>query len=215
MRTRNPYFDKESLDSWNRMLSEMFPVGVPLYCEWVEPNDIVSVLDCIGKFKIANHSFFPNGGGLDLEGCRFSGLETDCIEIDFSSVPHIVKPRCLSFDSIGTEQQLSYFRLELENLEPTGVYGQHSNDYEELAVVNGKYVDRSFYDAGEHGGKPLPKGSRVVRREWGGAILVFCKVSPYNKIPMTYDDGYARMNKQDFHKLIVSINSELAKKASS
>lgn len=215
MRTRNPDFDKESLDSWNRMLSEMFPVGVPLYCEWVEPSDIVSVLDFIGKFKISNHSFFPNGGGLDLEGCRFSGLETDCIELDFSSIPHIVKPRYLSFDSVGNEQQFSYFRLELENLEPTGVCGQPLYDYEELAVVNGMYVDRYFYDAGEYGGKPLPKGSRVIRREWGGAILVFCKVSPYNKIPMTYDEKYAKMNKQDFHKLIVSINSELAKKASS
>ena len=213
MRTRNSAFDKESLDSWNRMLSEVLPVGVPLYCEWVEPNDIVSVLDYIGKFKISNHSFFPSGGGLDLTGCRFSDLETDCIEIDFSSIPHIVRPRCLSFNSVGNEQHLSYFRLELDSLEPACVCGLPSDDYEELAVVNGMYVDRSFFDAGEYDEKPLQEDSRVIRREWCGAILVFCKVSPYNKIPITYDKKYARMNKQDFHKPIVSINSELAKKA--
>jgi len=211
MPTKDTKFDKESLDSWNQMLTELFPFGVPLYCKWGDLSDIARILDFIGHYKIANHTFFPSGGGLDLSGCHLSDLEKDCIDIDFCSIPHIVKPEILSFDSVGNEEELSYFRLELKDLDPTGICGPPLHQYEELALINGRYEDRAHFDAGIFNGEPLPPDTRVVRREWGGAILIFCKVSPYNKVPMTYNPEFAKMSRDDFHELIITTRSILSK----
>lgn len=120
---RNDYREKQ-LKEWDDMLTHLFGGRIPLQCTWVKNTDIINVLQVIGKKPQSNHTFFPTGGGLDLAGADVS-VELDCIELYFNvngKSPDIVKPKVLIFQSFNAPYEWSYFRLETEKLEPSGVY---------------------------------------------------------------------------------------------
>jgi serine/threonine protein kinase len=198
---------------WAEALRTLFPVSVPKRATWQDIDDIVSVLNIVGGAPDLNHLFFPDGGGLDLERAVRSVREPGCIELITNGIASIVKPIKLIFESFNKEPEWNYFRLETGELEPSGVYPDLPEyfGHEELAEIGGVfYADRSCWDAGDYGGEPLPKGSRLVLRYLRGSFVIFQKTSMYNKNPDTYDARHNKMSTNEFRRYIAHLAAHVS-----
>lgn len=201
-------FREKNLKQWEETLNNIFPLGVPEYYSWTNLEEIVSIFNKIGSINSLNHSFFPSGGGLDLTSAKLS-IEPQCIELNFGGCINIFKPKSLDFNSFGGANEWSYFRLETDELKPSGVYDDCTFCYEELTEIEpGKYVDRGIWEYGYYGydengqEKRLPKSARVVARYFNGSLVVFAKTSVYNQIDGTYDARHNKMGAEEFRKYI-------------
>ncbi len=125
-KTLNEDFHERNLEQWFEIQTRLFPTAFPKQVIWEEINDIINVLKVICSHDNLNHMFFPNGGGLDLENVRLS-KEEGCIELDFQLID-IIKPKQLIFESFGYDPEWNYFRLELDELKPSGVYENIDED---------------------------------------------------------------------------------------
>jgi serine/threonine-protein kinase len=207
-----------SLGDWGALQSYLFPVNVPQRAMWTRLEDMITVLNLLGRNAELNHMFAPDGGGLDLEEAKYSS-EKDCIELRFKpGMVEVVKPRLLIFESFPGFSEWAYFRLETHTLFPSGVYEALLGDYEEvLELEPGKYLDRAIYDQGflgydEEGDEiPLPKGARVVTREFKGSYVVFAKASHYNDIDRYLGD-HNRFNADSFRKEIEAVVDKYGQK---
>lgn len=118
---------------------------------WINIDDIISVLDRIGKHEVSNHTFMPSGGGLDLAGASKSH-EEGLIELNFDGSAKLVKPKSLTFHAVGENPEWWYLRLETDRFAPTGVYNdsQNENPTDELIPwTGGNEVDWSMQYIGE------------------------------------------------------------------
>ncbi len=200
-----------SLGDWGALQSFLFPVNVPQRTMWTRPEDIVSIINILGKHAELNHMFAPDGGGLDLKGAQFSA-EPDCIELAFSpKIAVILKPRVLIFESFPGFPEWSYFRLETNRLAPSGTYDSTPATYEELLeIAPGEYLPRDLYDQGflgfdDQGEEiPFPKGTRVVSRQYIGSYVVFAKASHFNEI-VKYRGDHNRNDDIGFRDQITAI----------
>jgi len=185
-------FFKTNARDWTRIHHEIFGNTIPSRYEWTKPEDIVAVLNKIGRVPNSNHSFFPMGGGLDLEGARLAE-EPRCIELNFG-LRHVVRPDKLIFERVDDNQEWNYFRLETLELEPSGLYELSDDAYDEELVDlgNGEYIHRNYWDEGSYDGKPLPKNARPLTRLFRGAIVIFKKMSWYNHASGKFDAYDAR-----------------------
>jgi len=177
---------------------------------WTDPKEIVEVLRAIGVPN-SNHMFFPTGGGNDLASATIA-REAGCIELfchgedgDRGS-PEIVKPRSLTLNAIAGIPSMSYLRLELDELAPSGVYDSVSNGREELTETEPlQYEDRSLWDDGEY----VPS-HRLVTRWLRGSFVIFAKGSLYNAFDDywegdTYDGRHSKMDAAQFRKYVYRI----------
>ena len=205
-------FHEMNQEQWFEVQQKLFPTSFPKRVVWENIDDIISVLNVICMYDNLNHLFFPVSGGLDLEGARRSS-EKDCIELDFKLID-IVKPKRLLFESFGVEPEWNYFRLELDKLEPSGVYEAEEDDdpyeeqYDHEAVSElepGKYGDydlvenRAYY---EEMGRDIPEGARHVTRWFRGVFVIFNKRSTYNLDGSTYDGRHNEMSTDEFRDYI-------------
>lgn len=104
----NNSWSRQNLLQWQEVQEQLFPTIIPTHAEWHDINDIVNVLKLLGKYNSQNHTFFPDAGGLDLTSADLS-YEKDCIELHFSALVYIVKPKRLSFEFINNEIEWNYF----------------------------------------------------------------------------------------------------------
>lgn len=206
-----------SLGDWGALQSYLFAVNVPQRAMWSRLEDMVAILNLLGQNAELNHMFAPDGGGLDLLGARFSS-ERDCIELVFHpQVGFVLKPKLLIFESFPGFSEWSYFRLETEELAPSGVYKSVTTYEELLELEPGKYVDRIIYDQGHLGtdeeGRPiaLPKGARIVSRQFKGSYVVFAKASPYNETN-NYRGDHDKYSPDKFRDVIDCIVRDYGKK---
>jgi len=169
---------ESNLRAWDNVLQEIFPNIVPQTCLWKQIDDIVSILNVIGKYPDSNHTFMPDGGGLDLRGAQ-AAVELECIELIYDHSWDIVKPRGLYFESEGNE-----------------ICGEVTD------LGTGNYVNSAFWDLNEYEGKPLPQGSRRVARYFQGAFVIFGKGSVYNRLNTTYDARHNQMTREEFRTYI-------------
>ncbi|MFC0273587.1 serine/threonine protein kinase [Metabacillus herbersteinensis] len=192
-------FRDDQLPKWEDMIKTLFDGKVPLSKEWHGPQSIAKILDSIGHNQALNHTFLPNGGGLDLHGCSLSN-ENECIELNLGGIGHVLKPKKLTFQWFpSAEYEWSYFLLETEKLKPTGVYEELLYDEEELVEIQpGEYVERSYWDAGEFNGEPLTKEARLVGRYLSGSLAIFAKASLYNRNTNTYDGRHSKLSPDSF-----------------
>lgn len=198
------FYNRNSED-WKTIHRDIFGSIIPKRCIWTNPEDIASVLNKIGRIPSSNHSFFPSGGGLDLEGAS-SSYEPNCIELDFG-IAHVVKPKELIFESIDPDLEWNYFRLELLQLAASGVYGDDGDEAfdEELCELNsGNYVHRHYWDEGEYDDERLPSSARPLIRILKGSIVIFKKSSIYNGNSMTYDARHETMGAERFKEHILA-----------
>ena len=185
---------------WEECLQEIFQNGIPTYSYWDKVDKICKVLNSIGSIHTSNHIFYPDGGGLDLLGAKLSNIK-NCIEIN-TGFNEILSPKKLSFH-LMEDVELSYFRLELNELQPTGIYKEKIEFSEPLCEINqGKYIDQSCIDSGEYEDEPLPNDARFVTRRLKGIIVIFGKNSKYNKIKSTYDGRHNNFSENDFFEYV-------------
>jgi serine/threonine-protein kinase len=195
--------DKTIDTCWKKIHESIFGNYIPESYRWTKLDDIIKILNIIGKFTFSNHMFFPNGGGLDLEGAKKSG-EENCIELS-AYFDYLVKPKHLAFENIDSEFEWNYFRLETENLEPSGVYKNLSKEFYTENVLEVKplqYIDLCYLETNEYNGKKIPKNARQVIRVLRGSILIFKKSSIYNSIPQTYSGIHDRFDEHEFRHFI-------------
>lgn len=170
-----------------------------------------------------NHALLPGGGGLDFEGVVLS-RERGCLEFTLGRrSAYLVKPKRLIFEKLTPDGQ-SFYLLELDQLEPSGVYDEDADepsegddqdeptrvrDYEELLEVTpGDYRPRDVWDRGflhyrEDGAEvPLPPSSRLVVRILKGKILIVAKASLWNSDPATYDGRHTKLTSKQIRSAI-------------
>lgn len=204
-------FHRRNVKQWEDTLKELFSNEIPVHRTWYNKNDIVQILNAIGSVQNLCHLFMPEGGGLDLVGSQHSN-EEGCIELNYSrDTADIVKPFKLDFYSFGNNYEWAYFRLELNKLEPSGIYpdmdGYSSEELTELSP--GVYVDRFYLDEGYYNGEKLPEGTRCVSRYFEGTFVIFAKGSIYNRNAGTYDGRQNRMTDKEFYEMILDAVNRL------
>lgn len=208
----NKNFHARNLEQWFEIQKSLFPAAFPSRVIWEDVNDIISILKVLCSYDNLNHMFMPSGGGLDLEDARLSH-EQGCIELDYVFI-EIVKPKMLVFESFGFDPEWNYFRLELDQLEPSGIYEsdegeppyEYPLDEEELTELRpGEYdeykllEDRTYY---EELGYDIPETARRVTRRFKGSYVIFNKRSPYNLTTSTYDARHNKMTTDEFRDYI-------------
>ncbi len=194
---------------WVEIQNFLFPVSIPQRAVWEKLEDIVKVLKIACHQENCVHMFFPDGGGADLEDIRTSS-ESGCIELiwGLGSLYDIIKPKRLIFESFGDDSEWNYFRLELNELEPTIDHKDKSKDHEEVSEMSpGQYDPRSAEEIEEN--DEISGSVREVTRWFHGSIVIFWKFSIYNREPSTYDGRHNTMNTDKFRDYIQR-NAELA-----
>eukprot|EP01029_Cantina_marsupialis_P030161 TRINITY_DN80325_c0_g1_i1.p1 TRINITY_DN80325_c0_g1~~TRINITY_DN80325_c0_g1_i1.p1 ORF type:complete len:210 (+),score=30.61 TRINITY_DN80325_c0_g1_i1:193-822(+) len=202
-------FKKKNIKQWAELLEEVFGQNVPDSHEWKTIDEIVKVLNTVGKFKGWNHMFLPGGGGYDLESCSLSH-EQGCIELNTDS-PYIVKPKSLTFELIDFDLDKCYFRLELEESESFGFTTREECPFDKAVELNPhSYIPCYHWDNDMYNGEPLPKSARVVKKYLRGSIVIFMKASEYNSQKGKYGDSYngqhTDMNADKFKHFILTQN---------
>jgi serine/threonine-protein kinase len=196
---------------WQNIHKTIFADNIPNNIQWTNIDDIIRVLNAIGSVNDSNHTFFPSGGGLDLDGAAKS-QEQGCIELNFGGLIHIIKPKSLTFESIDKDFEWNYFRLEADTLKASGVYENlpvESFDEEVLEISPLQYLDRSHWDEGEYDGKQLPASARPVIRILKGSLVIFKKTSIYNANSSTYDARHEKLGAVKFKEHVMAAYKHL------
>ena len=206
-RKRSDAFRRESNVKWRECLHRVSG-GAPGHSPtWTDLSQIIEVLQTVGG-STANHMYFPRIGGLDVTGAGPSP-EPGCMEVYCGperSHPEIVRPRSLTLNFVSGMPSLSYFRIETEALEPSGVYESVEAREELVEVAPGEYRERSVWEDDDH-----EPGWRLVTRHLRGAFVIFSKGSPYNLgdryaprlvVGDTYDARHDKMTAAEFRSYI-------------
>ena len=168
-------FEEKNIQMWKAALGSVFGSKLPATRKWTGVDEICAVLSQLGAPSL-NCTYLPEGGWLELTKARRSH-EAGCIELLFDhDGVFIVRPRSLAFQAYPPHWSMSYFRLELDALEPTNIYPGSADPREELIeVAPGKYesLDRWNHDVREPGWRP-------VTRHLRGTLVMFAKASPYH-----------------------------------
>lgn len=183
-------------NQWSRAISSIFPSTIPEYKEWTNIHDIVEVLNTLTSIEDSNHLFLPRSGGIDIDGVSLSN-EPDCIELSHFNSRLILKPRKLIFVYVDNDLDWSYFFIEADKLQPTHLYENRKNNFEELGneeylrLEDGRIFERYHYDEGfiydEEGNQTdLPENYNLIIRYFGGNFVFFARTSHYHKFPHSY-----------------------------
>lgn len=201
-------FHERNQQQWFEIQTKLFPTSIPQRVIWENINDIVKVLKIVSSYDNLNHVFFPDGGGMDLLDAKLSH-EDGCIELDFELID-ILKPKRLIFESFGYNHEWNYFRLEADELEPSGIYkyekGGRVYNREELTQINPgyyknyDYLENSYYI--EDDDYKRPEGMKHITRWFRGCFVIFNKRSIYNRESSTYDGRHNKMNADEFRNYI-------------
>lgn len=187
------------------------PVAIPVEKYFCKIKDIIKVINLLGSMPSLNHMFIPSGGGLDFDFAELAA-ENGCISLHASNLVYIVKPLKLTVENIQKDFIWSYFRLELDKLEPTGKSVVEDNTEYLTEYLPGRYIS---WICGNYGyfdnDKPLPKDYRVVTRFLRGCFVLFSKASIYNNISGTYDGRHAKFNSNDFRIYIEQLRQDFIK----
>jgi hypothetical protein len=201
-------FIGDNVSQWGALLQFMFHGKTPTSFRWDNLEDIVKILNLLGKHGNISHVFMPNGGGLDITGAKVAG-EVGCIEIEFQGSSSIVKPISLSLETFEGNTKWSYFRLDTGGLAESGIYDTTTGEDEALTQLEpGNYLSYDVWSAGHHGVDedgyeiPLPSTARPVTRHFRGAFVIFAKGSIYNQTSSTYDARHNKMDTESFKKYI-------------
>ena len=207
-------FKKSNLSQWEYVQRKLFGKIVPDRASWSDREDIVKVLNLLERMPNLNHMFVPTGGGIDLDSAEIAA-EEGCIALNESfGNPDIIKPKRLIVENISKDYEWSYFRLELEALQPIFQDEDFDFEFEEVTEdIPGHYeswicANYGYYENGE----PLPEGARMVARYLRGSFVIFLKTSIYNQINGTYDARHNKMDSEEFRQYIEMLRKEYNEK---
>ncbi len=196
-------FQKSNYSEWKYLQNRLFPKTVPLHAEWRDIDSIIKILNDIGSMSGLNHMFLPTGGGQDVESAKYAN-EEGCICLVAGGCNYIFKPYRLELENYGKrDYRWSYFRLQLEPIEPisNAIY----EDCRESLIEDfpGHYIESNLASYGRYDdGTEFPKGHRQVDRFLNGSFVIFSKQSVYNHISGTYDARHNKMSSLEFRHYI-------------
>lgn len=187
---------------------------------WTGAGNIVrALLPIMGSNN--NHTHLPSGGGLDMQRVRLALHEPGCLEFfpcDADDVVYLMKPKRLTLEFIDYAPAESLFHLELDELEQSDAYAKPDDDEDDGEVKTGRrkrlqeevveiaprqYVSRAGWDEDRlPDGGPLPKGSRLVVRFFGGAAMPVAKGSLWNGAASTYEGRHSNMTPEHIRRVI-------------
>ena len=183
-------FRAKNLLEWEKALHKIFGDTIPNHAEWTTLDEINDVLLAISGQNI-NHMFYPDGGGLDMESSRISEYK-NCLEIE-TPLANICMPRYLSFENIGNEPEWCYFRLNLNELKPSGKYSEKF-----LAEIPMEDLYELSFDKFElPSDYPTHENGRRITRILKGCLL-FVASSSYYITPETYAGTHNKYNDKSF-----------------
>jgi serine/threonine protein kinase len=197
-------YRKQNPLQWQEVQSTLFPVMRPQRAIWEDIDSIVEVLNHLGSISNLNHMHVPDGGGVDVRGARL-GQEFGTIELVLGEKKvYVVKPKRLVFENFDFDWEWNYFRLETDELEPTGlghVIG-HREELREVAPL--RYVSETELEIDqwreEEDRRYLPD-PRLVCRYMHGDFLILQKTSAYNS-ESPYTGMHDQMGTDDFREYI-------------
>ncbi len=205
-------FDSAQKSDWKNLSKQIFGDYEPSSCTWTNIDDIIKILNTIGKSPAYNHMFFSSKGGQDFEKAQKAN-EEGCIEIYAGGMfPNIVKPQNLVFEGFGNEYAWNYFLLELEELPAKDADKWANCEYEVLIedypahYVSADYAVYGVYDYDT--GEKLPEGWKKVARYKKGKLLFAFTFGNYNAIRATYDGRHGMCSSQEFKMYIQKMISE-------
>ena len=188
-------------ESWRHLKRRIFPFSQPEMAEWTELNDITKILNIICSKSYWNHTFLPDGGGLDFTSVRKSD-EDGCIEFEMQGFCNIIRPLKLCFYSPEGELhgEEDYFLLIADELDFI------SNEQLELKEIitqlsKTEYTQEECYNWDDFNGETLPQDARKVIRWRGGKFAIFMGSSRYNQKGI-YIDGKLINAYSGFHNTI-------------
>ena len=206
--TLNKNFEKRNLTEWFELQGKLFPLGTPERSIWTEKNAIVQVINELSKAKSLNHMFFPNGGGHTITGASIAAEEGFiALHVEEKKV-ELINPSRLTYESFGADPSWDYFRLESNEVEPTGIPNtlNHKGISEELTeIYPGVYSDYLSWAYNEYEGEALPDNARRAQRFLNGSFVFFCTTSIYNRLDGkydAYDAGHNLISEDGFRDLI-------------
>ncbi|WP_230770806.1 protein kinase domain-containing protein [Sphingomonas sp. Leaf4] len=197
-------FHKRNLSEWFAIQKQLFPHGAPSQATWTGIDEICSVLRLASSTEGLNHMFFAEGGGNTLRAVTLAA-EPGFIRLD-AGLLSVAKPRKLTYEAFGMGARMNYFRLELEDVDPTGTPGAYisrNGHYEAVCEIRpGEYVTPEAWENDEYKGSPLPAGAALVSRLLKGSLVIFSTRSPYNLTTGTYDGRHDKVSEADFRAYI-------------
>lgn len=176
---------RQSVD-WIRVILEIFKDGIPYNKEWVDYDEIVDILNIVGKYN-GNYTFLPLSGGIELDGAENKGNYIDLI----GGSNYSVEPYRLMFEYFHDNPMESYFRLEGKttfniwdgktpsSIEPVVDFSAEERVYREFGKYEGDHY--SILDA---------------------SFVIFNKSSHYNADATTVDGRHDAMTALQFRQYI-------------
>ena len=207
----NHNWGKENLLQWVEINHKIFPLHEPDHAEWTELGRMVGILNILGTYDSLNHLFFPNGGGLDLTGARLA-RDPQSIELEFGGLVFEAQPARLVYERISEDFQWSYFRLELNVIEPKYeqyVVDPYMEEYGEVTRADGtiEAIHLRKYDDLDENEIARLKARHVVRY-LKGSLLVFHKNSLYNQLVSKYRGEHEKMSAEEFKRQITVLSQK-------
>lgn len=203
-------FERRNLVEWIEVQNRLFPLGAPNSVTWTDVDSICQVLQLVAGIPSLNHMFFPDGGGMTIEGVSRSA--EDGLIVLHHGFHTVLKPAKLTFESFGIGSEWNYFRLETAPIDPVEADERDEADDSALRreryaeylceLTPGEYVDPNAWEYGEYRGERLPPEARPVRRYLKGSFVIFSTRSNYNLDPATYDARHEKMAEAGFRAYI-------------
>ncbi|MDR8525101.1 protein kinase domain-containing protein [Shewanella fidelis] len=204
----NKDFEERNLKEWFELQEKLFPLGTPERTTWTDTNSIVQVINELSKARSLNHMFFPNGGGHTIIGASLA-KEEGFIALHVSEkMVELINPKKLTYESFGVDPSWDYFRLESNEIVPTGIpntLGYKGISEELTEVYPGVYSDYTSWEYHEFEGNPLPDSARRAQRFLNGSFVFFCTSSIYNRLTGKYDAynaGHNSISEDEFRAFI-------------
>ena len=196
----NQEWDIANRLEWLEVQKNLFPFVTPEHCEWTNINDIIAVLNELGKYNSLNHLFFPDAGGLDLTGAKHSN-EFMSIELNFEGLTYIVKPEKLTFDSFGDYCSWNYFTLVSTPV--PAMTPDYPKEYYSEAFTEFGFLDYQAPELMDQMSRQEinDRKARSIVRYLKGNFVIFMKSSIYNNFICKYrgdheKDGPVRFNEK-------------------
>jgi serine/threonine-protein kinase len=200
-------FEQRNLKEWVEVQDRLFPLGAPRSASWTDMDAICQVLNLVAGIPSLNHMFFPDGGGMTIEGVSRSA--EDGLIVLHHGFHTVLKPAKLTFESSAAGSKWNYFRLEAAPIDPVEPIEEDEADFQRnryseafCEIRPGEYVDPSAWEYAEYADQPLPAGARPVTRYLKGSFVIFSTRSDYNLNPDTYDARHEKMTEPQFRDYI-------------
>lgn len=211
-RTRRDAYIDEQRQGWSAKVNALTNPGGTTSTSWRNVDEMVGVLQPFMGSGL-NHGYFPTGGGHDFLDVRASSTEPGALEFQVSRrLVYLGRPSRLRLERIEAEPAESFLYIDLDPIDPSGVYPEDDEegrrrdraDEELVDIGGGKYIERDAWDRGfvDDEGDPLPDHARLVHRMLRGGLMIVCKASIWNRIPQTYNGLHSEMGADQVRQLI-------------